>query len=134
MTAPGFRLPSGPLSQGELEEAIVQIGNSLEDLAEEYAAKSNAAAEAEVAYKLAYYRTFLDLKAHGVLAANADGEPVRRRATEKEAEASATVEAEDLYRAYKITDAASAATRDASFVRRSRLESLRTLAASARMA
>lgn len=129
---PGHRL-GRLLNQMELEEAIVELGDSLEDLTEDYDSKAATAAEAEVDYKLAYFRTILGVKANGLWIPNDDGEQVyQAKVTDKLADAYATVEAADLFRAYKISDKAADACRASMFARRDRLESLRTLSANVR--
>lgn len=121
------------LNQVELEQAIVELGDSLEDLAEQYDVQSEKAADAEVNYKLAYYRTLLWVKANGLTLTSDDGQEVHHpKVTEKLSEAYAVATADRLFRDYKVTARAAEATKSAVFTRQARLESLRTLSANVR--
>ena len=121
------------LSQGEIEAAIMSLSDSLEDLTTEYTTRSDAAAEAETDYRLAYYRAIIAMKASGVNLPDSDGVLVHHfRPSEKLCEAIAVADSADLFRAYKVTAAAADSTKQAIYTRRERLNALRTLAANVR--
>jgi hypothetical protein len=117
----------GPLTTAEVEEEIAGVLEHLENLTEEYARVCHAAAEAEADYRLRYFKALLRIKANGV--ATDDGP---RKATDKEADALATVDAADELRAHKITGAYAESTKQALYTHRARLDALRTVAANAR--
>lgn len=121
------------LSQGEIEAAIMSLSDSLEDLTTEYTTRSDAAAEAETDYRLAYYRAIIATKASGVNLPDSDGVLVHHsRPSEKLCEAIAVADSADLFRAYKVTAAAADSIKQAIYTRRERLNALRTLAANVR--
>lgn len=110
------------LSPIEIERRITAIDRELESFTDDYGRTADAAAEAEADYRLRYYQTIMRLKDSG------------QKMTDKEAEARATAAAANEFRAYKLTAARLDAAKQGLQTLRSRLDALRTLAASARIA
>ena len=121
------------MTQRQIEDGIGELCERLEDLTTDYAQALSEAAEAEASYRLGYYKSLLTTKANGIeQASNDDGQKPRRKATDTEAAAWATVDNEDGFRRYKITAAHAEALKQSLFVQRTRLDALRTLAANVR--
>lgn len=117
-------------TMGDAEEEGDRIVRRLDDLSDEYRRDTERAAESEADYRLAYWTTFLQIRANGVR--KPDG--TVGKATDKEAEGYATTAAERELRAYKITAAKAEATKQALYTHRARLDYVRTKSANARAA
>lgn len=109
------------LSQGEIEQAIMEHVEALEALTEEYAAVCERQGNAEADYRIRYHTLVASL------ASQTD-----RKMTAGEREARATVLAETELREYKLATAVMESTKQALYTRRTRLDALRTLAANVR--
>jgi hypothetical protein len=116
------------MTMADIEEQIEQVETRLEGLTEQYERDEEAAAEAEADYRIAHAQVFLLIRANGVQ--RADGSVAK--ASEKEADAHATVRCADDLRAYKITSGKMRATKQAVEFNFRRLDTLRTRAANAR--
>jgi hypothetical protein len=109
-----------PRSPLEVEEELNRLAEALEAATEQYRNDALAAAEAEADYKLAYSRCLVGLANSG------------RKITAGEREARAIVSAGPEFRLWKIKEASRTATGEALRTYRTRIEALRTEAASRR--
>lgn len=107
-----------PMSQVSVEREILRISGLLDHQVGEVAKRARAAAEAEVAYKLAFAR-------HSLIV---DGKTVGER------EAAALLECEAELAAHKGADAVLLAAQEAGRSLRAQIDALRTLAANQRAA
>lgn len=107
-----------PMSQVSVEQEILRISGLLDHQVGEVAKRARAAAEAEVAWKLAYAR-------HSLIA---EGKTVGER------DAAALLECEDELKAHKYADAVLLAAQEAGRSLRAQIDALRTLAANQRAA
>lgn len=112
------------LTQAQIEDGIETTVGMLESLTNDYARAQTEAAMAEAEYRLRYWRTFLAHK-------DSNG-PGTRGPSDKECEGRAIIANEDAFRAYKITAAAVESIKGGLTTHRTRLDSLRTLAANVR--
>lgn len=109
-----------PLSQAEIESAIMGLSAELESDTETFADQCSAAAEAEVDYKVEAARAMLAFAA----------DPALRNVAMREARV--LVHTHEKFRAYKITAAAQTAGKEALATKRARIDAMRTLAANVR--
>lgn len=110
-----------PLSQLQVEQDIQDLSRRLTFLTQHVGVAMRDAAQAEVDFKLAEARKWLELVGHGDL-----------RVAEKEA---TVIEAcADQYAAWKIAEAVAKADREAGLNLRSQLAALQTIAANQRAA
>lgn len=116
------RGPARILSQGEVEDQILNISDAIETETERYAGLADAAASAEADYKLRYAETVVRIAdSHGRMS-------IPERAARAELAA-----AEELRR-YKIMEARRQASKEALLSLRARLDALRSLSANIRAA
>jgi hypothetical protein len=109
-----------PLTQAEVESAILDTADALDRVTHEFADISDAAAEAEADYKLAVARTWLGI---------VGGE---RKMTTTERQMRTDALTNDALRAYKVAEARRASTREALLSYRARIDALRTVSANVR--
>ena len=114
-----------PLSQVEIEAAIMAVVAEMETLTEEYAGISDDEAEAENAYKRRKFRAVITLSERSTLA---DG----RKPTVDWREAQAETIAADEADTYRLAQARLRSTKEALLTKRARLDALRSLAANVR--
>lgn len=107
-----------PLSSIQIEEEVWRISERLDHQVGEIAKRARAAAEADVAYKLAHAKAVL----------------VAEGATVGERDAKALLECADEYHAHRGADAVLLAAQEAGRSLRAQIDALRTLAASQRAA
>lgn len=112
----GWR-PRSPL---EVEEELQRLGDALDAATNDYSAAAREAGQAEADYRLAEARAFVGLANSG------------RKFTEKEKQHRALIAADEEYRVWKIKDALRASTAEQLRTLRTRIEALRTEAASRR--
>jgi len=111
---------NGPLTQGQIEDAILRLVEALEDGTHDYRDICQATADAEADYKLAYHQEIVRLADLGT------------RSNVETRKARATLNARDLYRAHLTTTGAKEAVKDAQATKRAALDAMRTLAANVR--
>jgi hypothetical protein len=110
------------LNQGQVENMILEICDSLDDMTQTYADISDATASAEADYKLRVARAVITL-------ANTDA-----KMTALERQARADIASAQELRTWKTTEASRQATKEHLLSLRARLDALRTLNASIRSA
>lgn len=115
-----MRAPS-TLTQGEVEEQILDLCDAMERETHAYDEVAHAAAVAEADYKLRLSRALISIANSG---------PARITAAERQARAEVTA-AEEL-RIWKITEARRAACKESLLSLRARLDALRSLSANIR--
>lgn len=108
------------LTQGQIEQQIMEVAEALEEQTHLYADLADAAAVAEADYKLSYARAVVSMAA----------QPLKLTAPEKSARAELSA-AQEL-REWKLADARLKSTKEALVALRSRLDALRTLGANVR--
>lgn len=113
------------LNQGEIEQGIIEICDRLDELVNDYAVQCENAANAESTYRVRFYRALLAHKDQSRVETG-------RAMSDKEAEARATVAAENELRTYKIAAALVDSSKQAQLSQRARLDALRTLSANVR--
>ncbi len=109
-----------PRSPLEVEEELQRLSDALDAATNAYATASREAGEAEADYRLAEARSFVGLANSG------------RKMTEKEKQHRALIAADEEYRMWKIKDALRASNAEHLRTLRTRIEALRTEAASRR--
>lgn len=107
-----------PLSSVEIEEEVWRISQKLDHQVGVVATRARAAAEAEVAYKLAHAKAILRVEG----------------ATVAERDAKALLECASEYALYKGADAVLLAAQEAGRSLRAQIDALRTLSAAQRAA
>lgn len=112
-----YHRPRSPL---EVEEELNRLADVLESTTEQYRRDAGEAAEAEANYKLAYAQCLVGLANSG------------KKMTAAEREARCVVSSGPEFRIWKIKEAARASTAEALRTYRTRIEALRTEAASRR--
>jgi hypothetical protein len=118
------RLPHRPpLTQHDIEDQIIAIGDRLEALVEEYGDLAEGHAIAEAEFKREQARTLLAVIAHP---------PGGKKMTADERAARVELSVTDYRRDAAIAQARREAAREALNTHRTRLESYRTLAANVR--
>lgn len=116
-----------PLSQVEIEAEIRRLSDELERQTDAFAGQCRATANAEADWKFALHRALVEVAARE--------RPKKRdeKMTADERASQAALDAgEDLYRLHRIAEETQRATQAALGTLRSRLDSMRTLAANVR--
>ena len=109
-----------PLTQGEIEDRILGMTDSLESATEQFADDAEKAAETEADYRYEYARAMLAFAA----------EPTLRNAQQREARV--IVHCKDKLRERLIAEARRNATRESLLSHRTTIDALRTLSANVR--